>query len=170
MKSYHNSSNLYGYSVKISRLSEEDGCGWVAEVPELEGCKSDGETLQEAFDNLKDAVEGWLEIAKEDNKPIPEPQLYVHQKYSGKFTLRVPRSLHRFLSKQAENEGVSLNQLVLSYISFNAGRQFSKEATKHITQLTANIEDIPEEDDRNEMIKVAKGSKESAYDNQDGII
>ena len=115
---------LKGYSVKISRLTEEDGGGWLAEIPELEGCKSDGETPEEALFNIQDALEGWLEAAEEDNKPIPSPEYYQHEEYSGKFTLRLPRSLHRFLSKQAEKERVSLNQFILTLISFNSATKF----------------------------------------------
>ncbi len=126
MNKIKNIIDLNGYSVSLSCLTEDDGGGWLAEIPELEGCKSDGESPFEALENLQDALEGWLEIAKEDNKPIPEPQLYKHQDFSGKFTLRIPRSLHRLLAKQAEDEGVSLNHYVTSLISFSMGRQFNK--------------------------------------------
>lgn len=136
--------NLYDYSVKLSRLSEEDGGGWLAEIPELEGCKSDGETPEEALNNIRDALEGWLEVAKEDNKPIPDPIFYKHQDYSGKFTLRLPKALHRFLAKRAEIERVSLNQYILSLISFNAGRQFAdcfydEKEKRRLTKQTISI-------------------------------
>jgi antitoxin HicB len=124
MEDQGKSVKLKGYSVRISRLAEEDGGGWLAEIPELEGCKSDGETPDEALFNIQDALEGWLEAAEEDNKPIPSPECYQHEEYSGKFTLRLPKSLHRFLSKQAEREGVSLNQFILTLISFNSAAKF----------------------------------------------
>ena len=40
----------------------EEGGFWV-EVPALKGCVSEGETLEEALENIKEAAEGWLEVA-----------------------------------------------------------------------------------------------------------
>jgi predicted RNase H-like HicB family nuclease len=37
--------------------------GFWAEVPALPGCITEGDTLEEVTDNLKDAIEGWLEVA-----------------------------------------------------------------------------------------------------------
>ena len=59
---------------------------------------------------------------------IPEPRIYTDSEYSGRFTLRVPRTLHRQLAQEAEMEGVSLNQFILSLISYNLGaRIFNKD-------------------------------------------
>lgn len=51
------------YEVRISALSAEDGGGFVAVVPELLGCMSDGETCQEALANVRDAIASWIEAA-----------------------------------------------------------------------------------------------------------
>ncbi len=40
----------------------EEGGYW-AEVPALPGCITEGETIEEVIANLKDAIEGWLEVA-----------------------------------------------------------------------------------------------------------
>lgn len=117
------SLDLFGYSVKLARLPDEEGGGWLAEVPELEGCTSDGETPYEALRNIHDAIMAYLESMREHGKPVPSPMVYEEPGYSGKFTLRIPRSLHRFLANQADREGVSLNQYILSLISFNAGKR-----------------------------------------------
>lgn len=127
MAANESSFDLLGYSVKLSRLSEEDGGGWFAEVPELEGCISDGETPQEALVNIQDAIDSWLDAARKDGKPIPPPEIHKEPEFSGKFTLRITRSLHRFLAKQAEREGVSLNQYVVSLISFGAGAKLAED-------------------------------------------
>lgn len=50
---------------------DEDGV-WIAEVPSLRGCHSDGDTREEAIENVKDAIEVWIEIAKERDWDIPE--------------------------------------------------------------------------------------------------
>lgn len=44
----------------------EEGGYW-AEVPALPGCITEGETMEEVMDNLKDAIEGWLEVANSRN-------------------------------------------------------------------------------------------------------
>ncbi len=103
------------YRITLRALSEEEGGGWLAEIPELPGCMSDGETTQEALENLQDAKETWLEMAKETNMRIPEPSNI--DSYSGKFLLRIPKSLHRHLTLEAEREGTSLNQYIVYLLS-----------------------------------------------------
>jgi antitoxin HicB len=83
---------------------------WFVRVKELRGCMSQGDTPEEAVAMIKEAMELWLEVALEDGDPIPEPR--EHGDYSGKFVVRVPRSLHRELVEAAEAEGVSLNQYI----------------------------------------------------------
>ena len=48
----------------------EDGF-WVAEVPSLPGCVSQGETKEAALANVRDAIEGYLAVLNEDGLPIP---------------------------------------------------------------------------------------------------
>ncbi len=130
-------NNLFGYSVRLTQIAEADGGGWLAEVPELSGCMSNGETPEDALANAKEAVECWLAAANEDGITPPQPKYYEDDVYSGKFTLRLPKSLHKTLSKQAEREGTSLNQLVLSMISFSLGVDWSKldQANKALSPL-----------------------------------
>ncbi|MBD2531902.1 type II toxin-antitoxin system HicB family antitoxin [Nostoc flagelliforme FACHB-838] len=45
----------------IIHLAEEGG--YWAEVPALPGCITEGDTMEEVISNLKDAIEGWLEVA-----------------------------------------------------------------------------------------------------------
>jgi predicted RNase H-like HicB family nuclease len=51
--------------------SEEDQA-FIAEVPELPGCAADGETYQEAVQNVEIIMQEWIETAKELGRPIPE--------------------------------------------------------------------------------------------------
>ena len=53
--------------------SNQDDC-FIAETPELPGCMADGKTYQEVITNLEAVIEEWLETAREENWPIPEPQ------------------------------------------------------------------------------------------------
>jgi predicted RNase H-like HicB family nuclease len=53
--------------------SDEDGC-WIADVPDLRYCSSHGDTRAEALANIEDAMRGWLEVARDEGLPIPEPR------------------------------------------------------------------------------------------------
>ena len=89
--------------------------GFFAEVEELEGCMTQGETYKETYENILEAMEGWLEVAIERGIHIPEPE--PESQYSGKFTLRMPKSLHKKLAQRAKKENVSLNQYAIHLLS-----------------------------------------------------
>jgi antitoxin HicB len=101
-------------------IKNEDGT-WFARVMELKGCMSEGRTEKEALKNLDDAMKGWLEVAIEDGEAIPEP--LGSRSFSGKFVVRVPRTMHRDLAKRAEVEGVSLNQMVVAALAKEVGHK-----------------------------------------------
>ncbi len=63
---------MHKYEV-IIYWSNEDEC-FIAEVPELPGCLAHGETHAAALGNANDAVELWIDTAREDGVPIPEPK------------------------------------------------------------------------------------------------
>lgn len=52
----------------------EDDNTFIAEVPELPGCMSDGETYIQAIGNVQIVIDEWIETAKNINRPIPEPK------------------------------------------------------------------------------------------------
>lgn len=64
---------IHRYRITLRPLSAADGGGWLAEVPELPGCMSDGETPQEAVENVMDAIACWIEAAEEDGRSVPAP-------------------------------------------------------------------------------------------------
>lgn len=99
-------------------LHPDETGGYVAAIPDLPGCVSQGETAQEALAMLEDAKRAWIEIALEDGIPVPEPDT---EEYSGRLVVRMPRSLHRALARQAREENVSLNQLILYHLARGAG-------------------------------------------------
>jgi predicted RNase H-like HicB family nuclease len=59
---------------KISLYWSEEDQAFIAEVPELPGCAADGETYQEAVQNVEVIMQEWIETAKELGRPIPEPK------------------------------------------------------------------------------------------------
>jgi predicted RNase H-like HicB family nuclease len=61
------------YPVIVQPLSPEDGGGFLATVPDLPGCVSDGETPEEALANVQDAIAAWIEAAQDLGDKVPEP-------------------------------------------------------------------------------------------------
>lgn len=94
---------------KVVLYPAEEG-GFVAEIPELPGCVSQGETVEEAWRMVHDAKRAWLETALEEGIPVPEP---ASDRYSGRLVLRMPKSLHRRIAELAKQENVSLNQYIV---------------------------------------------------------
>jgi antitoxin HicB len=109
------------YTIRVVRDHDDDGFeGFVASVEELPGVITEGESIEEAVAQIRDAMVGWLSVAIEDGVPIPEPR--DPNAFSGRFLLRLPKSLHAELARQAEIEGVSLNQYVTATLARAAGR------------------------------------------------
>lgn len=111
------------YPFTIRHLTKDEGGGYLIEYPDLPGCMSDGETIEEAICNGRDAVACWLSAAKEAARSIPEPGEL--EKQSGKWVQRVPKTIHLRLVKKAKEEGVSLNTLVISILAEGLGKNKS---------------------------------------------
>ena len=103
------------YNYIIHPVNDESGFYFYARVLELDGCQSTGETFEEAYKNLMEAMEGWIEAKLEGGFEVPLPVGY--ENFSGKFVIRMPKSLHYKLSIEAKQEGVSLNQYALYKLS-----------------------------------------------------
>ncbi|MGI6307069.1 MAG: toxin-antitoxin system HicB family antitoxin [Dethiobacteria bacterium] len=104
------------YPFNLETLSEEDGGGYLISYPDLQGCFSDGDTAEESIRMGEDARRAWIQARYEDGLEIPEP-FSSYARYSGRITLRAPKTLHRKLIEQAEKEGVSLNQYLVYLLS-----------------------------------------------------
>lgn len=89
--------------------------GYVGHIPALRGCVTQAETKEEVLAMLEDAKACWIEAALDEGLDIPEP--VRDEAFSGRFNLRLPKSLHRQLAQEAKREGVSLNQLALTFIA-----------------------------------------------------
>lgn len=103
------------YQFIVQHVKDESGDYYFSKVLELGGCQSDGETQEEALNSLHEAMEGWIETKLEFEDSIPEPS--TENSYSGKFVLRLSKSLHRKLAVEADQEGISLNQYALYKLS-----------------------------------------------------
>jgi predicted RNase H-like HicB family nuclease len=63
---------MYKYEIIIYWSNEDNA--FIAEVPELPGCLAHGETPEKALKNAKEAIQLWIDTAKEFGDTIPEPK------------------------------------------------------------------------------------------------
>jgi predicted RNase H-like HicB family nuclease len=98
------------YTYRIA-WSEEDGChvGRCLEFPSL---SAHGRTAEGALKEIEHVVRESIKWLEEDGAPVPEP--LGMKKFKGLLTLRVPAEKHRELAIRSAEEGVSINQLILS--------------------------------------------------------
>ena len=65
------------YPVIVAPITDEDGGGFLATVPDLPGCMSDGETPEQAVVNVQDAIAVWIEAAHDLGHAVPEPSRHL---------------------------------------------------------------------------------------------
>jgi len=105
------------YRFTICPLTAEEGGGYLIEFPDLSGCMSDGETIEEALANGAEAKRDWIAVMLAAGRSVPPPTMDATEAYSGKWVLRTPKSLHRSLAERAREEGVSLNALAIAMLA-----------------------------------------------------
>lgn len=107
------------YPFEVRPLSLEEGGGFLISFPDFAECISDGETVDEAIENGRDALKSTIAALKA--KKLPVPAANSGGVASGKFVARVPKTVHAQLATRARAEGVSLNALVLTFIAQGLG-------------------------------------------------
>ena len=65
------------YPIMVEPLPIEEGGGFLATVPDLPGCMSDGATPEEAVSNVQDAITTWIEAARDLGHAVPTPSRRV---------------------------------------------------------------------------------------------
>lgn len=128
------------YPVVLTSLTSEEGGGWFAEIKELPGCAADGETPQEAIESNEESKRLWISTALEHGRRIPPPETDEQGEYSGRLTLRMPKTMHRKVAELARREGISLNQFLLAAIAFEAGLFESGAKTPVEVKITVSRE------------------------------
>ena len=63
---------MHRFEISICWSKEDEA--FIADIPELPGCKANGNSPREALDNAQEAIELWLDIAREFGDPVPEPK------------------------------------------------------------------------------------------------
>jgi predicted RNase H-like HicB family nuclease len=95
------------YPIKVF-YSEEDG-GYIAEAPHFEGCSAFGETPSEALSELETAKALWLETARTEGIPIPEPNEQPAPKtYTSEEARRIADEWRQRLAGRAHSDSAEL--------------------------------------------------------------
>lgn len=116
---------------RFNVIAQADG-GFVIQFPDLPGCMTQVDDIADVSSAAEEIRTLWLETAHELGQTLPEPT--YPEEFSGKFNVRIPKSLHRDLAFRAAEEGVSLNQLVVSIL---ANRAVWPQAPQHADEPEA---------------------------------
>jgi predicted HicB family RNase H-like nuclease len=109
--------NVPRYSVVVAWSNEDRE--YVATSPEWPELSWLASSEEEAIRGLRRVIRESIETLERDGSRIPAPHL--QPMYSGQLRLRMPRSLHQAMAARADQEGVSLNTLALTYLSRGVG-------------------------------------------------
>ncbi len=110
----------HAYNITIRRATFEGEVLFEARVKELPDLAEYGESFDEAYELAVDAIETAAEAFAEKGRDFPSAMVPADE-FSGRVTLRLPRSLHRAMAEVAETEGVSLNQHLVNVLSYYSG-------------------------------------------------
>ena len=104
-------NNRYTYR---EEWSEEDGI-YIGRCLEFPSLAAHGSSPEAALVEIRAVIVAVVEDLRAANEPIPEP--LASRPYSGKLVLRLPKDLHRDVAIRAAEEGVSINQYLLSRLA-----------------------------------------------------
>jgi len=95
---------------------------YLAVCPEFPGVSAFGDTREEAVAEMRIALELAIESYADEGWPLPAAKAVPSADLpSGEFRVRLPRSLHAQLARRAVDEGISQNQLVVTYVAAGLG-------------------------------------------------
>jgi predicted HicB family RNase H-like nuclease len=125
------------YPIEHFKIPDNLGGGYNACIPQL-GKKlffGDGETLEEALEDLKKTKKEIFADYLKRGVPIPKPVIY-EEKPSGKLVVRMPMNLHAKLSEAAKSNNVSLNNYIVTLLS---GNYSIERVNKKINEATQTV-------------------------------
>jgi predicted HicB family RNase H-like nuclease len=106
---------MYNYQIIVYPVETESGTEWIARYPEVNNTGGSGATIEAAIADAKNNLKFELDLLAEEGKTPPKP--YETPNYSGKISLRIPRSVHKQIAELSESEGVSINSLISAAVS-----------------------------------------------------
>ena len=117
---------MYNYQIVIYPVETEAGTEWIARYPEVNNTGGSGATPEEAIDDAKKNLDFELSLLAEEGKEPPVP--YEQPNYSGKISLRLPRSVHKQIAELSAAEGVSINSLISAAVAGFIGQTKGNKA------------------------------------------
>lgn len=149
--------NPQDYGITIRRIIDNNGACFEARIRELPDVAEYADSYEEAYALAIDAIETTAQVLAEQGRSMPVP-VRDENDFSGRITLRLPRTLHRNLSFIAREEGVSLNQLLASVLSLYAGgRESGAPLTDTGMWIQAN-QDIVSDKDEKPHLRIVRDS------------
>lgn len=114
------SMNPHSYNITVRRANFDGEVYFEARVKELPDVAEYADTFDEAYALAIDTIETTAEVFAAKGKAMPAPYEPADD-FSGRVTLRMPKTLHRSLSETADQEGISLNQYLVNVLSYQSG-------------------------------------------------
>ena len=128
-------ADRYPFNIEWSEEDQE----YIATCPAFPGLSAFGETEEEALREGRIALAGFVETYAANNMALPEPSVY--EAVSGKFQLRLPKSLHRLAVQMAHRERVSLNTYIADAVRAKVtGEQVGGRILTEIRQLLVHTQ------------------------------
>lgn len=128
--------NPADYTITVKHVIADGEPVYRASVRELPHLVEYAASPEEVYALALDAIQTLYEAAKEAGRLFPAPSI-DELEFSGRVTLRMPKTLHRQMSNQADEQGTSFNHYLVSILSFAAAR-----GAKYFSQETI-LETIP---------------------------
>src|SRR5258708_2129148 len=116
------------YAITVRKVRVEDEDLWRATVRELPDVAEFGDTRETAIELALDTIASLKEDALASGKAFPEP-VEDDEDFSGRITVRLPKSVHREVVLEAEKEGISLNSYVIASLSCSVAQRLRTTAT-----------------------------------------
>jgi predicted HicB family RNase H-like nuclease len=151
----------HAYNISVRRDTFDGEVLFEARVKELPDVAEYGETWQEAYELAVDTIETAALAFAEQGRPFPPAQRPAND-FSGRVTLRVPRSLHRALADAAEAEGVSLNAHLIGILTYYSGFTAGTRATPPTAWTT--VPKQPQTSSRRPHLRVVNTTLLTAHD------
>lgn len=126
------------YTISVRKECIEGDTFFVGRVAEFPHLAAFEDSPEEARACILDAISTLQAVAEENGEQLPAPAPCGQEEFNGRFTLRLPKTLHARMYRLAEREGVSLNQLFVTAIAGYAGEVSGGElvASRMIQRLT----------------------------------
>lgn len=117
----------HAYGIEVRRRIIDDETVFEARVRELPDIAEYADTFDEAYALALDTIATTATLFAERGRTMPDPLVPVDE-WSGRVTLRLPKSLHRALAEAAEREDCSLNQHIVNVLGYFTGYAHAERA------------------------------------------